>query len=166
MNKHVYVAGPYTGGDTNENVRNAVEAGQKLFDAGFIPFVPHLYHHWDALLPTLPPRVDCTRCAGSGRAGRPADGSRGSIFCSACEGSGRRDQRVDRLHTKGYEQWMKLDLAWLDKCDALLRLPGESPGSDREVDAAKERGIPVYYSVRAVAFAVSFMAAPVREPTR
>jgi hypothetical protein len=32
----------------------------------------------------------------------------------------------------------------LARCDALLRLPGESPGADREVKRARELWIPVY----------------------
>jgi len=43
--------------------------------------------------------------------------------------------------------WYEYDLVWLDFCDALLRLPGESVGADREVKIARERFIPVYYSV-------------------
>jgi len=40
---------------------------------------------------------------------------------------------------------LPLDFAWIAKCDALIRMPGESPGSDREVAAAQSLGIPVYY---------------------
>lgn len=43
--------------------------------------------------------------------------------------------------------WCKYDLAWLDYCDALLRLPGESVGADNEVKVARELFIPVYYSI-------------------
>jgi len=42
-----------------------------------------------------------------------------------------------------YEEWMRLDLALLERCDALVRLPGVSPGADREVAAARAWGIPV-----------------------
>lgn len=43
-----------------------------------------------------------------------------------------------------YEAWMALDLFMLARCDALLRLPGESPGADREVAHAFKLGIPVF----------------------
>ena len=43
-----------------------------------------------------------------------------------------------------YEDWIKLDLAWLKLCDAVVRLPGESPGADREETEADTLGIPVY----------------------
>ncbi len=33
----------------------------------------------------------------------------------------------------------------LTKCDAVLRLPGESKGADQDVKIAKERGLKVFY---------------------
>jgi hypothetical protein len=59
---------------------------------------------------------------------------------------------------RSYEDWMALDLAWLRRCDALIRLPGDSPGADREVEEAKRLGLPVYVvgsNVAHVADAVS-----------
>ena len=35
----------------------------------------------------------------------------------------------------------------LELCDAVLRIPGESKGADQDVRIAKERGLPVYYSL-------------------
>ena len=52
-----------------------------------------------------------------------------------------------------YETWMRLDLAWLSRCDALVRLPGESEGADREVAEAHRCNIPV---VRIVAGTVGW----------
>lgn len=46
-----------------------------------------------------------------------------------------------------YEDWLEYDLQWLDRCDVLIRLPGFSPGADREETQAREWGIPVVYSV-------------------
>lgn len=46
-----------------------------------------------------------------------------------------------------YETWMELDFAWIEACDALLRLEGESAGADREVLHAVKLGIPVFYSL-------------------
>jgi len=46
-----------------------------------------------------------------------------------------------------YEQWMSLDFAWLSKCDVLLRLPGASPGADREMLEAARLGLRVVMSV-------------------
>ena len=46
-----------------------------------------------------------------------------------------------------YEFWMRFDLHWLEKCDAVLRLPGESSGADRETACAVGMGIPVFDSI-------------------
>jgi hypothetical protein len=35
----------------------------------------------------------------------------------------------------------------IERCDAVLRLEGESKGADNDVRLANERGIPVYYSI-------------------
>ncbi len=35
----------------------------------------------------------------------------------------------------------------LQHCDAVLRLPGASKGADQDVAIARERGIPVYFSI-------------------
>ena len=46
-----------------------------------------------------------------------------------------------------YEFWLAQDMEWLKVCDALLRIPGESNGADKEVEAAKQMGLPIYYSI-------------------
>lgn len=46
-----------------------------------------------------------------------------------------------------YEDWMTIDLAWLHVADVVLRLPGDSAGADREVEAARAVGIPVVHSL-------------------
>lgn len=53
----------------------------------------------------------------------------------------------DTVHPRGYEFWMEQCLAWVERCDVLLRLPGESPGADREVEHAKRHGMAVFHSV-------------------
>lgn len=42
------------------------------------------------------------------------------------------------------EQWLKLDMAFIAKCDCLLRIAGDSPGADLEVAEAQRLGVPVY----------------------
>jgi hypothetical protein len=49
-----------------------------------------------------------------------------------------------------YEDWLEQDFAWLDVCDALLRLPGESPGADREVARARQAGKLLYFNLEDV----------------
>jgi len=38
----------------------------------------------------------------------------------------------------------------LEHCDAVLRLPGDSTGADRDVAIARRRGIPVYHHVEEI----------------
>jgi hypothetical protein len=42
------------------------------------------------------------------------------------------------------EDWYEWDNYWLAVCDILVRLPGESPGSDNEEDLARSLSIPVF----------------------
>lgn len=44
------------------------------------------------------------------------------------------------------EYWYAYDMEWLEKCDAVFRLPGESKGADAEEARARELGIPVFTS--------------------
>lgn len=48
-----------------------------------------------------------------------------------------------------YEFWCELDNQFLPHCDELIRLPGESTGSDREVALAESLGIPVFLGLAA-----------------
>jgi hypothetical protein len=44
-----------------------------------------------------------------------------------------------------YEAWMDIDFNMIARCDAVLRMYGESPGADREVDLAFKLQIPIFY---------------------
>ena len=54
------------------------------------------------------------------------------------------NQLWDIVHPGTGEQWLAWDFEWLMVCDALIRLPGESAGSDEEVALAESLGIPVF----------------------
>lgn len=54
---------------------------------------------------------------------------------------------MDETDALGHDTWLAVDLPWVDVCDALLRLPGESVGADMEVARAESIGIPVYYGI-------------------
>ena len=45
-----------------------------------------------------------------------------------------------------YQDWTRYDNAWIPKCDAILRLPGESSGAEKEVSLAWSIGSPVFHS--------------------
>lgn len=51
------------------------------------------------------------------------------------------------VHPHPVNLWMEYDLAWLSKCDALIRLPGPSEGADSEESLARDIPIPVFDSV-------------------
>lgn len=94
----VYIASPYTLGDTAVNVKFQMDIADRLIDAGFAPFVP-LYSHFQHM-----------------------------------------------AHPRPYEDWVKLDLAWVEVCDCLLRVGGESGGADNEVEYAEGLGKKVFFS--------------------
>lgn len=46
-----------------------------------------------------------------------------------------------------YEFWLKMDFEVIERCHVLVRLPGESPGADREVKFAQELQMPVFFGL-------------------
>jgi len=64
----------------------------------------------------------------------------------------------EMISPRPYEDWIRMGLAWVAQCDALVRLPGESPGADREVAEARRLGLPLFEGVDA------FLAAQVPDP--
>ncbi|MEO1054631.1 MAG: DUF4406 domain-containing protein [Bacteroidota bacterium] len=38
----------------------------------------------------------------------------------------------------------------LEKCDAVFRIPGKSKGADKDVELAKQRGLPVFYDLNEI----------------
>jgi len=46
-----------------------------------------------------------------------------------------------------YQYWLNYDMQWILRCDALLRLPGDSSGADKEVAYAMKMGIPIFYNL-------------------
>ena len=47
------------------------------------------------------------------------------------------------MEPRHYEDWLDYDFRLLEMCDILHRLPGRSPGADREVAHAKSLGLEV-----------------------
>lgn len=50
-----------------------------------------------------------------------------------------------RRHNFTEDEALAWDFRWLDTCDAVVRLPGVSPGSDAEVQRARYRGMAVVH---------------------
>lgn len=53
----------------------------------------------------------------------------------------------DALSEKDYEEWLTICFRWVDRCDVVWRIPGESVGSDREVYHATHQFKPVVFSL-------------------
>lgn len=51
------------------------------------------------------------------------------------------------LSPKMTEEWLRIDAAFVARCDAVLRLKGISTGADLEVAIAEKLGIPVYHTL-------------------
>lgn len=54
---------------------------------------------------------------------------------------------ANMIHPRPQEEWLEYDRRWLLACAAVLQLPGESAGTNVEVDLARRRGIPVFTSI-------------------
>ena len=54
------------------------------------------------------------------------------------------------MFPRPYAFWLDLDNQFLPFCEALLRLPGESSGADKEVELAKRLGIPVFSEIHQI----------------
>jgi hypothetical protein len=51
------------------------------------------------------------------------------------------------IHPHTYGFWLDLDNQFLALCEAVLRISGDSPGADAEVERAARLGIPVFSTV-------------------
>ena len=51
------------------------------------------------------------------------------------------------LSPKSWDDWMKIDLAILERCDAVFRLDGSSIGANKEVRFSDKIGLPIFYSI-------------------
>lgn len=49
--------------------------------------------------------------------------------------------------SRPYEEWLEYDNEWIEVCNALLRLPGDSSGADKEEALCRSLRIPVFYSL-------------------
>ena len=51
------------------------------------------------------------------------------------------------IYPHEYHFWTEMDLQWVERCDCVLRLPGESAGADHEVKFAMALKLPVFHSL-------------------
>lgn len=117
----IYVAGPISKGSISDNIERAHEAGLALVKAGFAVIVPHGSCFWGNKI------TEVTQ-----------------------SGTGRQWAAFEPEVLPGdskIEDWYEMDLEIVGRCDAVLRLDGESKGADAEVTHALKLGKKVFYSV-------------------
>lgn len=114
----IYIAGPIRKGSIDANVAQADDTMLALMRAGFA---------------VVNPMLSCY----AGAAAKLT--SIGGCWPHPLAHGGFREL--------GAEPWLTMDLEIVRRCDAVVRLPGESTGADGEVAHAKQLGIPVFSSV-------------------
>ncbi|WP_432950322.1 DUF4406 domain-containing protein [Kribbella sp. CA-253562] len=164
MNKPmlVLIAGPYrsgTDGDPDRiaaNLRRLESAAWPIHAKGHIPMIGE----WVAL-PVLRGAADQSGTAEAAERGvadrsGTAEAPEGDVMydvadqfgaAEAPEGEGMDDVADQSGAAYAPEGDVMYDVAGrlLQHCDAVLRLTGESHGADRDVEIAKERGLPIYH---------------------
>lgn len=63
-------------------------------------------------------------------------------------------------------EWLDSDMALVPRCDAVLRLVGDSKGADMEVAIARRESVPVFFSVDALIHHFTLRAVRAAEPAR
>lgn len=116
----VYIAGPIRKGDLLGNVHQADVAMGELMRAGYAPFNPMLSVY-------------------AGGISKPL-GYEGPPFAYA--------DPLAKLPGVTSDDWLEMDLAWVEVSDAVLRLPGESAGADGEVAYARKKDVPVFLNIQ------------------
>jgi hypothetical protein len=122
--KLVYIAGPIRRGDIDTNVAQADDAMLALMRAG---------------VAVMNPMLSCY--AGAAR----ADLDAGGPHCQR----GPHPLAHGGFREMGAGPWLAMDLEVVGRCDAVLRLPGESVGADGETEHARALGIPVFHDLAA-----------------
>lgn len=49
------------------------------------------------------------------------------------------------IHPRPYEDWLGYDLVWLEQCDTLVRIDGDSNGANKEEERMRELERPVFH---------------------
>ncbi len=113
----IYLAGPISKGNIVANVAQADDAMLALMEAGFAVVNPML-----------------TCWAGAGRVLTERPMTYAKPLASAHGG----------FAYLRHEDWLRNCFPVVARCDAVLRLPGESDGADAEVAFAKSKRIPTF----------------------
>jgi hypothetical protein len=67
-----------------------------------------------------------------------------------------REAGSQRVGDAAYQEYLyPVASRLLERCDAVLRVPGQSAGADQDVAIAKQRGLPVFYKLEDVPVAAA-----------
>lgn len=123
----IFISGPLTQGNITENVCHAHNEALKLLTRGFSVIVPHDTVFW----------------------GNQLTEAKNYQLANDLE---YQTGFLTQKDVKGiaYEVWLENCFEQLKRCNALLRIPGFSPGGDREVNQAKKHDIPVFFKAEEV----------------
>lgn len=141
MKRMVYIAGPITKGDLAHNINQGTAAFIALAKAGLAPICPM----WSAFSGQA-----MTASGGPYRAivnldtGLPVCTSVADITGKVFSVAGATPNELT------HADWLAIDFEFISRCDALVRLPGDSVGADAEVAEANRLQIPVFRSVEEV----------------
>lgn len=130
----IYIAGPITKGDLAHNINQGTAAFIALTKAGIASICPM----WSAfagqaMTASLAPYSSVVSLKDGGN---PINIT-GRVFGVA----------IATPNELTHADWLTVDFEFIRRCDAVLRLPGESVGADAETAHASELGIPVFHSV-------------------
>lgn len=64
------------------------------------------------------------------------------------------------VHNTPYDDVINLCLGYVERCDAIYRIPGKSKGADREMKHAITRGIPHFHTMESLEFWLYVQANP------
>lgn len=147
MTMMIYVAGPITlpVRRMRENAVRACRVGELIVDAGMVPAIPHLSVFWGEAMAEHPTRCSEIPCYMCGELPIDHETVGPKLVCRPPHPVTSYTPSPNGWYS--YEKWLDMCFVQLAKCDALFRMAGESKGADREVEFAKEHGIPVFYNL-------------------
>ncbi len=128
--KCVFISTPLTQGDFLHNIQQADAAFLALAQAGLFPFNPVLSVY---------------------------AGHAHYTNMEVCDGWESHSRYVVRAFPSPasalpltHADWLRIDLAWVERADCVLRLPGTSKGADMETAHARTHRKPIFLSVAEV----------------
>lgn len=119
--KRLFISGPIRKGNLAANIQKACDVGYAFAKLGYCPFVPHLSCYFDGPDRSLEHRRD------------------GTFYGNSSAVTPKAENRLN------HAEWIRIDLAWVEVADVVIRILGDSEGADKEVLHAEQHGLPVFF---------------------